>query len=120
MIATSTSDTVALPSEQADKAVRIGRIERVVLAILSVLYLVSATGFALVTPYGEAPDEHAHLLYVEHLVRYGTFPEIKAIPFSYEAYQPPLYYLIGAGLVTTGRVITGKSLDKPLAPPARH
>jgi hypothetical protein len=119
MLATATSDASYNISEQVQSAGRIKRLERILLSVLSVLYLVSAAGFAIVTPYGEAPDEHAHLLYVEHLVRYGTLPAISPQYYSYESIQAPLYYLLGAGVVSTGRVLTGRSLDQPLAPPAR-
>src|SRR5688572_19777083 len=119
MLATSTSDTVTLPSEQTHEITRTSRLERVVLVVLSVLYLASATGFALVTPYGEVPDEYAHLLYIEHIVRFGELPKITKVPYSYDAFHPPLYYLVGAITVATGRTIAGTSLDKVLAPRVR-
>ena len=53
------------------------RIERIAVVGLVILYLASAYGFAVVTPYGESPDEYSHLLYIEHIVRYNTFPAIQ-------------------------------------------
>ena len=120
MLIASANDIPTVIREDARQAKRMGRTERLALVTLLVFYLLSACGFALATPYGEAPDEHGHLLYIEHLVRFGTLPEIKIQPYSYDAFHPPLYYVLGAGLVSAGRVVTGKSLDKPLAPTVRY
>jgi hypothetical protein len=81
------------------------RKERFAVYGLLLLYLASAYGFAVATPYGEAPDEYGHFFYVEHLVRFGTLPEIIKYPYSYEAFQPPLYYLLGATMATVGRTV---------------
>jgi hypothetical protein len=88
----------------------------VALLALIALYLASAYGFAIVTPYGEAPDEFGHLLYVEHIVNYGKLPDVTPNPYTYESFQPPLYYMIGAFAVVVGRTLTGESLSAPLAP----
>jgi len=86
--------------------------------VLVALYLSAAVGFALVTPYGEAPDEFGHLQYIEHLVRYGTLPGIVKNPYSHEAVQPPLYYIAGAVVVLTGRGILNEvPRTAPLTPP---
>ncbi len=95
------------------------RRERVALLGLVMLYLASAYGFAIVTPYGEAPDEYGHLLYIEHIVNYGKLPDILKDPYTYELFQPPLYYMVGAFAVVVGRTLTGKSLSAPLAPLVR-
>lgn len=83
------------------------RRERLGVGILLGFYLVCVGGFALVTPYGEAPDEPAHLLYVEYLLRTGTLPPIAAGVAGNEAVQPPLYYTAGAAIVGLGQTITG-------------
>jgi 4-amino-4-deoxy-L-arabinose transferase-like glycosyltransferase len=44
-------------------------------------------------PLYESPDERAHVLYAETLAFDQDFP---AIENTYEAWQPPLYYAIGA------------------------
>ena len=83
------------------------RPERIVLAVLAGLYLFIAAGFALATPYGEAPDENAHLLYTEYMVRFGSLPPIGAHFYTNEAVQPPLYYALNAAIVLTGRALDG-------------
>jgi 4-amino-4-deoxy-L-arabinose transferase-like glycosyltransferase len=67
------------------------------LAALLALYLALAAGFAAVTPFGRAPDETAHALYVEHLVRERSLPVLRREQRgAYEFHQPPLYYLLAA------------------------
>jgi hypothetical protein len=83
------------------------RRERIAVGLLLVCYLVAAGGFAVAVPYGEAPDEPAHLLYVEYLVRNGSLPPIAAGAPSNEAVQPPLYYALGAAVVAAGQALTG-------------
>ena len=90
--------------------------ERAVLAALLVLYLACACGFSLVTPYGEAPDEYGHVGYVEYLARYGKLPPISRPYYTYESFQMPLYYMMGAAMVDTGRVLTSKKLDALVGP----
>ena len=63
--------------------------ERLALVVLVGLYLVVAVGFALATPYGETPDENAHLLYTEYMVRFGSLPPIGPHSYTNEAVQPP-------------------------------
>jgi hypothetical protein len=91
--------------------------ERLVLAVIVLAYLVAAGGFALVTPFGEAPDEPAHLLYVDYLVTRHALPPIGATYYTNEAVQPPLYYTLCAAVAVAGRALTGADLSAPLAPP---
>ena len=44
-----------------------------------------------------APDEAAHVAYVDHLLKGKGFPVLVAGSPDYEAHQPPLYYLAEAG-----------------------
>src|SRR5690242_12800027 len=81
------------------------RRERLAVGALLVLYLATAIGFALATPYGEAPDEQSHFRYVEYLVRYGSLPPIEARGYTNEAEQPPLYYALGALLAQAGLLL---------------
>ncbi|HUS17789.1 MAG TPA: glycosyltransferase family 39 protein, partial [Chloroflexia bacterium] len=91
--------------------------ERVALGALLVLYLSMAVGFTVATPYGEAPDEDAHLLFVEHLVRYGTLPRIGPASYSVESSQPPLYYVLGALIIKVGQQLADQAgSDAYLAP----
>ena len=52
-------------------------------------------------PVGEAPDEPSHIQYVEIILQTGRLPTILAgsARYSYEAEQPPLYYLLEAGWI---------------------
>src|SRR5262249_25043747 len=106
-----------LPSTGTCKSGQRG--ERLVICLLIALYLVPAIGYGLATPFNEAPDEVAHLVYIEHLVRYGSLPVIKENPVTNESFQPPLYYLIGAGVVLTVKTLTGGDRDKALSTPLR-
>jgi Predicted membrane protein (DUF2142) len=54
--------------------------------------------YALAVPVGEAPDEPAHLAYVEYLLERHALPPLAAPPYGdrYESYQAPLDYLATA------------------------
>jgi hypothetical protein len=94
--------------------------ERRALLLLAVLYLLLSVGYTLATPYGEAPDEPAHVRFIEYMVRFGKLPPIEKDAYSYEAWQPPLYYILGAGLVLAGKAVSGRlGVDEPLAQPLR-
>ncbi len=71
---------------------------RIVLAVVAAYFILS-TLYNLAVPVGEAPDEPAHIDYVRIILRTGQFPTIPlgSPRYSYEAEQPPLYYLLGAG-----------------------
>ncbi len=67
-------------------------------------YVVLGIAFAWETPAFEAQDEGAHFLYIHNLIQTGKLPvlEDRKTVFasrSVERHQPPLYYMIGAGLV---------------------
>ena len=65
---------------------------------LAVFFFLSML-FNLAVPIGEAPDEPSHVDYAETLLRTGQLPTIPkgSARYSYEAEQPPLYYLLQAG-----------------------
>ena len=63
---------------------------------LLVLYFVLATGYNMAVPLYEAPDEHSHVAYVDHLQRTGEIPDI---PRIYEAAGPPFYHAVGAAVM---------------------
>src|SRR6186997_1398211 len=67
------------------------------LAVILAVYVLLAAGFAAVTPFGKAPDETAHALYIEHLVQQKSLPVLRqARREAYEFHQPPLYYVLAA------------------------
>jgi 4-amino-4-deoxy-L-arabinose transferase-like glycosyltransferase len=90
------------------------------LALILLVYLALATLYAVNVPAWQAPDEPAHYNYIHELAATGQFPvlrmgdydeayirlltrqrfppELSIEPLRYEAHQPPLYYLLGAGV----------------------
>lgn len=54
--------------------------------------------FVFLTPLWQAPDEYAHFHYIRALAETAQIPISRHQFPDYEAYQPPLYYFIGAGL----------------------
>lgn len=64
---------------------------------LGVALLISSI-FVFVVPPGEAPDEPAHVEYVDFLVAHHRLPPVEIHPqgLTYEFYQPPLPYLLMA------------------------
>jgi 4-amino-4-deoxy-L-arabinose transferase-like glycosyltransferase len=68
------------------------------MAIVAVYFLLS-TLYNLAVPVGEAPDEPSHVEYAQIILRTGQLPTIPkgSARYSYEAEQPPLYYLLQAG-----------------------
>ena len=105
-------------------------------AILLILagYLMAAVAYAIWTPAWQVPDEPAHYNYARYLAEHGRFPvlqagdyphayleEIKARrfppdmpidPIRYESHQPPLYYILAAGVYA---LFAGASLAVRLA-----
>ncbi|MFL5735273.1 MAG: ArnT family glycosyltransferase [Chloroflexia bacterium] len=111
-VATITEPAVEVTGRQSGAK----RIERLALWGLVALSVASSCGFALVTPYGEAPDEPSHFLYIDWLVRFGTLPFIGKDPYTVDSFHPPLYYTLGAAMPFTVRKITGAQMEKPLGP----
>ncbi|MFN8378752.1 MAG: glycosyltransferase family 39 protein [Anaerolineae bacterium] len=77
---------------------------RIRLAVVLLLFLGLGTIYMLVTPPFESPDEASHFLYIHNLANTGQLPVIEGRDtmfesFSVQRHHPPLYYLIGAGLV---------------------
>ena len=70
-----------------------GRGAAVGLAMSAALFGGCAAVYALITPFGQAPDEKAHFGYVQLIAQHLQLPVD-----SPERQQPPLYYLIAAGL----------------------
>lgn len=73
---------------------------RLVWIVLPMFVLLGAV-YARIVPVGEAPDEPAHLAYVDHIVEEGSLPSagLERGPYAYESFQPPLDYLVSALLL---------------------
>lgn len=79
---------------------------RLLLAVVLLLFLTLAVWYSVTIPLGEAPDEVPHFTYVRYLARHGRLPTTEE---EHEAFQPPLYYALGAAL-------TFEIEDEPDAP----
>jgi 4-amino-4-deoxy-L-arabinose transferase-like glycosyltransferase len=83
--------------------------------ILLALSTLLALGFAWVTPVGGAPDEGAHLRYVQILAAERRLPvlnlehrrSVGPADQEYEAHQPPLYYLLAVPFHQAGQALAG-------------
>lgn len=93
-----------------------GPVHVLLLGLILAAYLLLAGGYAAFTPAWNNPDEPAHFNYVAHIARTGTLPVLQAGDWDqdtlerlksaqfrgepdissirYEAWQPPLYYLL--------------------------
>jgi len=94
---------------------------------LVLLFLLLGVGYVWAIPIGEAPDEPAHLAFVDHLLRTGSLPPLSYLALAYESYQPPLDYLVSAGclrLLPGGRPIGARFDSSPdfsfQVPGSRH
>jgi hypothetical protein len=67
----------------------------VLLAAVLVVFVALAAWYSVVIPLGEAPDEVPHFTYVRYLAQHGRLPTTEE---EHEAFQPPLYYALGAAL----------------------
>ncbi len=103
------------------------RTQRLLLALIIAAYALLGALYALRTPAWQAPDEPAHYNYVRYVAETGHLPvlragdydgayleEIKARRFPpemsidslrYEAHQPPLYYLLAAGVYRLAKAL---------------
>ena len=104
------------------------RLEISIIALIVVLYLITAWAYANRTPDWQVPDEPAHYNYSRQIVENGGLPVIEHGDWNqeylvlltssgfapetldrietvqYEDHQPPLYYLLQAGVYSiTGR-----------------
>lgn len=73
------------------------------LALLLLLYLALAALYGLTNPLFEAPDESEHYFTVQYIADEWRLPAVtpETEPWlGQEAAQPPLYYLLGALLIT--------------------
>lgn len=71
-----------------------------------VIALLGAACFAVLTPPGEAPDEPAHLAYLDFVLRHRIVPQpddARLRP-AYEAYHPPLAYGTAAAVLALAGV----------------
>jgi len=72
------------------------------LTILLVCHFAASIAYLLRFPAWRAPDEGAHFAYIQHLHRTGSLPVfLGKYEGTYEAHQPPLYYLTSLPFVAS-------------------
>ena len=88
---------------------------RIVLPLCLVVYLALGTTWALVLPFGQAPDEPAHVRYALFIAEHGRLAHFHADDAGYESYQAPLYYTLCAAI---GKLAMIGAPEAPAATPA--
>jgi len=68
---------------------------RTALVAIVAVYIALGAWYASAIPFGQAPDESAHLLYITYLADHHDAPVFKPVGAGgYEFHQPPLYYAL--------------------------
>jgi hypothetical protein len=69
--------------------------------LLSLCFLSITLSMIVVVPPGEAPDEPAHIHYIDHVLEHRGLPPAYGgtKKSTYEAHQPPLFYLVTAAFL---------------------
>ncbi len=75
------------------------RLEWAILIVTLALWLSCSVFLTTVIPPGDAPDEEAHLAFIEHLAQTWTLVDFRAEGRGTEMHQPPLYYAVCAVLM---------------------
>jgi len=73
------------------------------LTAILLLYLAITIGYGVANPLFEAPDEQLHYFTVQYVAETRRLPQVTATPDGWmgqEAAQPPLFYLLGALLIS--------------------
>lgn len=75
------------------------------LGLILLFYMVVTVAYGIVNPLFEAPDAHLHYLITQYIADKGRLPvvgdaDLYGSEINQEAAQPPLYYLLGAALIT--------------------
>jgi len=78
---------------------------REVLVFIGVAYAVIAAAYAITIPFGQAPDESAHLPYVAYLAEHRQLPVFQPGQGSYEYHQAPLYYAAAVPAYLVGMAV---------------
>ncbi len=69
---------------------------------IALLHLLLALSYGVFNPPWEAHDETGHYAYVDHVARHGSLPDVYSAQKALfdQSHQPPLYYLLTAGLTS--------------------
>lgn len=88
---------------------RVDLFERRGVVVILLLAVTLRVAFALAAPAWESPDEYPHYWVADQIALTGSLPYNVPVFPRYEAFQPPLYYIIAAGTLR----ITGMAGDVP-------
>jgi len=75
------------------------------LVFICIAYIAIAAAYALTIPFGQTPDESAHLPFVAYIAEHGHLPVFSPTQGSYEYHQAPLYYAMAAPAFLIGRAV---------------
>ncbi|MBI2845444.1 MAG: glycosyltransferase family 39 protein [Chloroflexi bacterium] len=106
---------------------------RPILGIVTIIYLLTASLYAINTPPWQTPDEPAHYNYVAYLATQGQLPvlqpgdwdqaylsqltsrkfppELSVATLRYESHQPPLYYALAAPMYLATQNLSEREQD---------
>jgi 4-amino-4-deoxy-L-arabinose transferase-like glycosyltransferase len=105
------SRSTSLPQWLEAQGVSASRLQFWLPVLVCIGYIMLATLYMRAVPLLESSDEAAHFLYVHNLLKTGQLPVIESRAqiadqtdlvrrWSLESHQPPLYYAIGALLIS--------------------
>lgn len=89
---------------------------RVTLGGIIILALGVRAAFVLGTPAWQSPDEYPHYWYADQLASKQAFPPASAEFPGYEAFQPPLYYVAAAIVISvlpSSQEFSFERIDRP-------
>ncbi|MGD8804507.1 MAG: glycosyltransferase family 39 protein, partial [Chloroflexota bacterium] len=92
------------------------RRQRLFLVLILAAYLLLALASGALNPLFEAPDENWHYFTAQRIAETGRLPAVEEPPdpwMSQEAAQPPLYYVLGAALISSVDTSQAKELVWP-------
>ncbi|MBV9866750.1 MAG: hypothetical protein JO316_15455 [Abitibacteriaceae bacterium] len=93
----SPPETTALTTSATLEPAEPTQAPRWALSVLLAVYIILTSLLILNVPINGAPDEAAHIQYVQHLATRGALPVFVPLGANYPGYefhQPPLYYLL--------------------------
>lgn len=77
---------------------------RLTIPVCYLVFLLFATGYALLTPPGQAPDEMPHLQFIDYLAHTPGIPD-RRTDNIYQDHHPPLYHATGALALRAAKTI---------------
>lgn len=91
--------------------------ENKTIALLFAAALVLRLGFVLATPAWQSPDEYPHYWVVHKIAAEHRLPASSPVFPAYEAFQPPLYYVVAGALLSPFHTGALRFTPEPAPPP---